>query len=80
MECQGGICAISVPENEIEAKKKVPVSSTRTSAELGTTHAIYASSVVASVIPLTHRVPALLDKPGEDEQHLIEDLAFPLCR
>ena len=59
-------------EHELEAKKKVPVSSTRTSAELGTTQLIYAGSVVVSVIPLTHLAPALLDKCEEHEQHLIE--------
>ena len=59
MECQGGICAISVPDNEIEAKK-IPVSSTGTSAELGTTKVIYARMVVATVIPLTHSLPACL--------------------
>jgi hypothetical protein len=33
---------------------------------------MYASTVVGTVIPLTHSLPALLDKPGEPEHHLIE--------
>ncbi len=48
------------------------MSSTRTSTELGTTRSIYASTVVGTVIPLTHWLPSLLDKIEEPEQHLIK--------
>jgi len=39
---------------------------------LGTTRSIYASTVVGTVIPLTHWLPSLLDKIEEPEQHLIK--------
>jgi hypothetical protein len=46
---------------------------------LGTTTAIYVGTVGGTVILLTHSLPALLDKPGEPEHHLIEiSLSCPI--
>jgi len=56
------------------------VSSTRTSTELGTTRSIYASTVVGTVIPLTHWLPRSAWQTRRTGATPDQDLAFPVCR